>query len=216
MKCEQEREAARRMGLQYEKRKGQSLWFTHSVLYLQMAFSERSADEEDGNGTGLIIRDITDTLENATNGLLAVAHTSGRARYVQSIWSIYAWVNWVVTLMLVIHMDSGKQCLSECPSVHDRPVVRCPSTAGSIGHCQSSCLFRSPWRPVRLMDISGLICWGFSVCSTNKHILDFLTEQGPECIYRFLIIQKVYRLLTNKSRCIVLSPVSILLSLSIS
>lgn len=85
MKCEQEREAARRMGLQYEKRKGQSLWFTHSVLYLQMAFSERSADEEDGNGTGLIIRDITDTLENATNGLLAVAHTSGRARYVQSI-----------------------------------------------------------------------------------------------------------------------------------
>lgn len=85
MKCEQEREAARRMGLQYEKRKGQSLWFTHSVLCLQMAFSEHSAAEEDGNGTGLIIRDITDTLENATNGLLAVAHTSGRARYVQNI-----------------------------------------------------------------------------------------------------------------------------------
>ncbi|NXI31817.1 HSF3 protein, partial [Sterrhoptilus dennistouni] len=49
-----------------------------------MAFSEHSADEEDGNGTGLIIRDITDTLENATNGLLAVAHTSGRAREPQA------------------------------------------------------------------------------------------------------------------------------------
>ncbi|XP_066860901.1 heat shock factor protein 3 isoform X2 [Anser cygnoides] len=45
-----------------------------------MAFSEHNSDDEDGNGTGLIIRDITDTLENATNGLLAVAHTSGRAR----------------------------------------------------------------------------------------------------------------------------------------
>lgn len=50
-----------------------------------MAFSEHSADEEDGNGSGLIIRDITDTLENATSGLLAVAHTSDRARYAQSI-----------------------------------------------------------------------------------------------------------------------------------
>lgn len=49
---------------------------------LQMAFSEHSADDEDGNGSGLIIRDITDTLENATNGLLAVAQTSGRGRYV--------------------------------------------------------------------------------------------------------------------------------------
>lgn len=49
-----------------------------------MAFSEHSAAEEDGNGTGLIIRDITDTLENATNGLLAVAHTSGRAREPQA------------------------------------------------------------------------------------------------------------------------------------
>ncbi|XP_050166498.1 heat shock factor protein 3-like isoform X2 [Myiozetetes cayanensis] len=49
-----------------------------------MAFSEHSADEEDGNGTGLIIRDITDTLENATDGLLAVAHTSGRAREPQA------------------------------------------------------------------------------------------------------------------------------------
>ncbi|NXR98873.1 HSF3 protein, partial [Oxylabes madagascariensis] len=49
-----------------------------------MAFSEHSADEEDGNGSGLIIRDITDTLENATNGLLAVAHTSGRAREPQA------------------------------------------------------------------------------------------------------------------------------------
>lgn len=47
-----------------------------------MAFSERNSDDEDGNRTGLIIRDITDTLENATNGLLAVAHTSGRDRYV--------------------------------------------------------------------------------------------------------------------------------------
>uniref|UniRef100_A0A8C3P0N5 HSF-type DNA-binding domain-containing protein n=1 Tax=Cyanoderma ruficeps TaxID=181631 RepID=A0A8C3P0N5_9PASS len=49
-----------------------------------MAFSEHSADEEDGNGSGLIIRDITDTLENATNGLLAVAHTSGRPREPQA------------------------------------------------------------------------------------------------------------------------------------
>lgn len=49
---------------------------------LQMAFSEHNADDEDGNGSGLIIRDITDTLENATDGLLAVAHTSGRGRYV--------------------------------------------------------------------------------------------------------------------------------------
>ncbi|XP_050830249.1 heat shock factor protein 3-like isoform X2 [Serinus canaria] len=49
-----------------------------------MAFSEHSAAEEDGNGTGLIIRDITDSLENATNGLLAVAHTSGRAREPQA------------------------------------------------------------------------------------------------------------------------------------
>uniref|UniRef100_A0A8C3UMR8 HSF-type DNA-binding domain-containing protein n=1 Tax=Catharus ustulatus TaxID=91951 RepID=A0A8C3UMR8_CATUS len=50
-----------------------------------MAFSEHSAHEEDGNGTGLIIRDITDTLENATNGLLAVAHTSGRTREPQAV-----------------------------------------------------------------------------------------------------------------------------------
>ncbi|GAB0194786.1 heat shock factor protein 3 [Grus japonensis] len=49
-----------------------------------MAFSEHNADDEDGNGTGLIIRDITDTLENATDGLLAVAHTSGRARETQA------------------------------------------------------------------------------------------------------------------------------------
>ncbi|RMC20362.1 hypothetical protein DUI87_01211 [Hirundo rustica rustica] len=49
-----------------------------------MAFSEHSADEEDGNGKGLIIRDITDTLENATNGFLAVAHASGRAREPQA------------------------------------------------------------------------------------------------------------------------------------
>ncbi|XP_040470413.1 heat shock factor protein 3 isoform X2 [Falco naumanni] len=49
-----------------------------------MVFSEHNADDEDGNGTGLIIRDITDTLENATNGLLAVAHTSDRARETQA------------------------------------------------------------------------------------------------------------------------------------
>ncbi|XP_069667755.1 heat shock factor protein 3 isoform X2 [Haliaeetus albicilla] len=49
-----------------------------------VAFSEHDADDEDGNGTGLIIRDITDTLENATDGLLAVAHTSGRARETQA------------------------------------------------------------------------------------------------------------------------------------
>ncbi|XP_065545504.1 heat shock factor protein 3-like [Lathamus discolor] len=49
-----------------------------------MAFSEHSADDEDGNGTGLIIRDITDTVENATSGLPAVAHTSGRAREPQA------------------------------------------------------------------------------------------------------------------------------------
>ncbi|XP_071614223.1 heat shock factor protein 3-like isoform X1 [Heliangelus exortis] len=49
-----------------------------------VAFSEHDADDEDGNGTGLIIRDITDTPENATDGLLAVAHTSGRARETQA------------------------------------------------------------------------------------------------------------------------------------
>ncbi|XP_031449819.1 heat shock factor protein 3 [Phasianus colchicus] len=49
-----------------------------------MAFSEHNSDDEDGNRTGLIIRDITDTLENATNGLLAVAHTSGRDRETQT------------------------------------------------------------------------------------------------------------------------------------
>ncbi|XP_062440785.1 heat shock factor protein 3-like isoform X3 [Rhea pennata] len=45
-----------------------------------MTFSERNLDGEDGNGTGLIIRDITDTLDNATDGLPALAHTSGKAR----------------------------------------------------------------------------------------------------------------------------------------
>ncbi|PKU30790.1 heat shock factor protein 3-like [Limosa lapponica baueri] len=49
-----------------------------------VAFSEHNADDEDGNGTGLIIRDITDTLESATSGLLAVAHTSNRARETQA------------------------------------------------------------------------------------------------------------------------------------
>ncbi|KAM6061275.1 heat shock factor protein 3-like isoform 2-T3 [Chlamydotis macqueenii] len=49
-----------------------------------VAFPEHNADVEDRNGTGLIIRDITDTLENATDGLLAVAHTSGRARETQA------------------------------------------------------------------------------------------------------------------------------------
>ncbi|XP_069723799.1 heat shock factor protein 3-like isoform X2 [Phaenicophaeus curvirostris] len=49
-----------------------------------MAFSEHNGGDEDGNGTGLIIRDITDTLENATDGLLAVAHTSNRARETQA------------------------------------------------------------------------------------------------------------------------------------
>uniref|UniRef100_A0A8C6ZYW6 Heat shock factor protein 3 n=1 Tax=Nothoprocta perdicaria TaxID=30464 RepID=A0A8C6ZYW6_NOTPE len=41
-----------------------------------VTFSEHSLDGGDGNGTGLIIRDITDTLDNATDGLLALAHTS--------------------------------------------------------------------------------------------------------------------------------------------
>uniref|UniRef100_A0A8C3JM70 HSF-type DNA-binding domain-containing protein n=1 Tax=Calidris pygmaea TaxID=425635 RepID=A0A8C3JM70_9CHAR len=49
-----------------------------------MAFSEHNADDEGGNGTGLIIRDITDTLEVATSGLLAVAHTSDKARETQA------------------------------------------------------------------------------------------------------------------------------------
>ncbi|KAM6253551.1 heat shock factor protein 3-like [Porphyrio hochstetteri] len=49
-----------------------------------VAFSEHSAEDEDGNGPGLIIRDITDTLESASDGLLAVAHTSGRAREAQA------------------------------------------------------------------------------------------------------------------------------------
>ncbi|XP_010157153.1 PREDICTED: heat shock factor protein 3-like [Eurypyga helias] len=50
-----------------------------------VAFSEHNADDEERNGRGLIIRDITDTLENATtDGLLAVAHTSGRAGETQA------------------------------------------------------------------------------------------------------------------------------------
>ncbi|XP_014810387.1 PREDICTED: heat shock factor protein 3-like [Calidris pugnax] len=49
-----------------------------------MAFSERNADDEGGNGTGLIIRDITDTLEVGPSGLLAVAHTSDKARETQA------------------------------------------------------------------------------------------------------------------------------------
>ncbi|NXM75705.1 HSF3 protein, partial [Serilophus lunatus] len=49
-----------------------------------MAFSEHSADEEDETGTGLIIRDVTDTLDSTTDGLLAVAHTSARAREPQA------------------------------------------------------------------------------------------------------------------------------------
>lgn len=69
-----------------KKRPLRPFCFTHSAhsvcCILQMAFSEHSADDEDGNGTGLILRDITDTVENATSGLPAVAHTSGRARYV--------------------------------------------------------------------------------------------------------------------------------------
>ncbi|XP_053931785.1 heat shock factor protein 3-like isoform X3 [Cuculus canorus] len=49
-----------------------------------MTFSEHNGGDEDGNGTGLIIRDITDTLENPTDGLLAVAHTSSRAGETQA------------------------------------------------------------------------------------------------------------------------------------
>ncbi|OPJ89323.1 heat shock factor protein 3-like [Patagioenas fasciata] len=49
-----------------------------------VTFPERGADDEDGSGTGLIIRDITDTLDSAGDGLLAVAHTSGRARETQA------------------------------------------------------------------------------------------------------------------------------------
>uniref|UniRef100_A0A8C4JIK9 Heat shock factor protein 3-like n=1 Tax=Dromaius novaehollandiae TaxID=8790 RepID=A0A8C4JIK9_DRONO len=49
-----------------------------------MTFSEHNLDGEDGNGTGLIIRDVTDTLDNATDGLLALAHTSGKARETQT------------------------------------------------------------------------------------------------------------------------------------
>ncbi|XP_065499786.1 heat shock factor protein 3-like isoform X1 [Caloenas nicobarica] len=49
-----------------------------------VTFPEHGADDEDGSGTGLIIRDITDTLDNAGDGLLAVAHTSGRARETQT------------------------------------------------------------------------------------------------------------------------------------
>lgn len=81
MKSEQAIDAARRMELPHQK--SQTFWLTCSICcVLQMAFSEHNVDDEDGNGTGLIIRDITDTLENATDGLLAVAHTSGRARWV--------------------------------------------------------------------------------------------------------------------------------------
>lgn len=81
MKSEREIEAQEERRLNIKNNR--LFWFIHSICYiLQMAFSEHNSDDEDGNGTGLIIRDITDTLENATSGLLAVAHTSGRARYV--------------------------------------------------------------------------------------------------------------------------------------
>ncbi|XP_025921899.1 heat shock factor protein 3 isoform X2 [Apteryx rowi] len=49
-----------------------------------MTFSEHNLDGEDENGTGIIIRDITDTLDNATDGLLALARTSGKARETQT------------------------------------------------------------------------------------------------------------------------------------
>jgi len=76
-------EAARREESKHFKNDKIFLIYSFCLIYpiLQMAFSEHNSDDEDGNRTGLIIRDITDTLENATNGLLAVAHTSGRDRY---------------------------------------------------------------------------------------------------------------------------------------
>lgn len=68
--------------MELQHRQSQTCGFAHpGSRILQVTFPEHGAGDEDGGGTGLIIRDITDTLDNAGDSLLAVAHTSGRARY---------------------------------------------------------------------------------------------------------------------------------------
>ncbi|XP_008943117.1 PREDICTED: heat shock factor protein 3-like, partial [Merops nubicus] len=49
-----------------------------------VAFSGCDAEDGSGNGSGLIIRDVTDSLESATGGLLPVAHASASGRETQA------------------------------------------------------------------------------------------------------------------------------------
>ncbi|XP_019376636.1 PREDICTED: heat shock factor protein 3-like isoform X2 [Gavialis gangeticus] len=50
-----------------------------------VAISGHTSDSEDDNGKGIIIRDVTNTLDSATEGLLAVEHTSGNDGETQAV-----------------------------------------------------------------------------------------------------------------------------------
>ncbi|KYO38350.1 heat shock factor protein 3 isoform X2 [Alligator mississippiensis] len=50
-----------------------------------VAVSGHTSDSEDENGMGIIIRDVTNTLDSATEGLLAVMHTSGNDGETQAV-----------------------------------------------------------------------------------------------------------------------------------
>lgn len=142
--------------MELQHRQSQTCGFAHpGSRILQVTFPEHGAGDEDGSGTGLIIRDITDTLDNAGDSLLAVAHTSGRARYTCRTGGICAWaVTWVVTVVLVIHTSSGKRplnCFSTCAWQACWPAGSRERWSWSAKPFKSSCLFRSTWRPVRLL-----------------------------------------------------------------
>ncbi|XP_054244566.1 heat shock factor protein 3 [Indicator indicator] len=109
-----------------------------------MAFSEHNADDEDGNGSGLIIRDITDTLENATDGLLAVAHTSGKARESQAA------LDPGLPLCQVSQLNE-LNCADPIPPVHISDVNK-PSEPGSAAVELHTAQPNAPEDPVSVID----------------------------------------------------------------
>uniref|UniRef100_A0A663LKI5 Heat shock factor protein 3-like n=2 Tax=Athene cunicularia TaxID=194338 RepID=A0A663LKI5_ATHCN len=109
-----------------------------------VSFSEHDADGDGGNGTGLIIRDITDTLESATDGLLAVAHTSGRARDTQAA------LDPGLPLCQVAQPDE-LNCAEPIPPVHRNDVSKCSDT-GNVAVELHTAQPNAPEDPVSVID----------------------------------------------------------------
>uniref|UniRef100_A0A8C8AJS4 HSF-type DNA-binding domain-containing protein n=1 Tax=Otus sunia TaxID=257818 RepID=A0A8C8AJS4_9STRI len=125
-------------------KKSDLLVYSSVCCTLQMSFSEHDADGEGGNGTGLIIRDITDTLESATDGLLAVAHTSGRARETQAALD-------PGLPLCQVAQPNELDCAEPIPPVHINDVSKCSDT-GNVAVELHTAQPNAPEDPVSVID----------------------------------------------------------------